>query len=769
MRPVRVDFKTLGAVDLRNADGQTLSSVLHQPKRTALLAYLAIRGKEYQSRDTLIALFWPESTETSGRHSLSQAIYKLRDAVGADVITTRGDVAVGIALDLVYCDALAFAKAISDGLFAEALDLYKGDFLAGFLVDGLDEFERWVATIRTDLRSKAATAAWSLASQQLARHSVAEAVRTATRALELSPESENRARALLKLLISSDEKAGAMAFYTQIKRVLRDALDASPSRETVALVEPLRPLQALAPMVVATDSTELSSRGLPPTTSVAPSAIQHRHRSFRRIAAVALAAVLAVTAIGWIVRDFQRTPPHVTSIAVLPFENLARDTSEDYFAEGMYDAVIGELGEVSALRVTPRASTGRYRSISSPAQVMKDLNVDAVLSGGVIRDPDSVKVVVHLYGGEPQKELWSSSYKRALRDVLSIHADIARAVASEVEARVNARDARRTSIARTVNPAAYDALLQGAYHARHRSGADLTGCFRFARSAVATDPTYAPAYELLAECYNVSTFVNSSAPAEMFEGAKRAARRAIALDPDLAPAYSALAYAQAHYDWDWAGAERSYRRALQLNPSLETAEEDLAWLLSWSGRFDEALQHARRAQQLDPFSPQATLRVAMIDNFAGRYDDAIGESRQAIALDSTYMFAYDRLHWAYYSKRQPALALDAARRASELSGPGDIRRRAFLAHAFAYNGQRQQAERILSELLDLQGQVYLSPGSVALVYVALGQHKEALNWLERAFEGRDGDMVLLKVFGVWDPLRNEPRFKAILARMRFPS
>jgi tetratricopeptide (TPR) repeat protein len=210
----------------------------------------------------------------------------------------------------------------------------------------------------------------------------------------------------------------------------------------------------------------------------------------------------------------------------------------------------------------------------------------------------------------------------------------------------------------------------------------------------------------------------------------------------------------------------TYRHALELNPSLESAEEDLAWLLAWRGRFDEALNHARRAEQLDPFSPQAALRVAMIDYFARRYDEAIAESNRALALDSTFMFAYDRLHWAYYGKGQPAPALAAARRASELSGPNDIRRRAFLAHAYALAGQTREAEAILADILDLQSQVYVSPGSVSLIYVALGRKEEALNWLERAYEGRDGDLVLLKVFGVWDPVREEPRFKRVLSRMQ---
>jgi serine/threonine-protein kinase len=254
----------------------------------------------------------------------------------------------------------------------------------------------------------------------------------------------------------------------------------------------------------------------------------------------------------------------------------------------------------------------------------------------------------------------------------------------------------------------------------------------------------------------------------MFEESKRAARRALALDETLAPAHAALGYAKGHYDWDWQGAEQSYRRALQLDPALESAEEDLAWLLSWLGRYDDALLHARKAEQLNPFSPQAVLRVAMILHFARRHDEAIAKARQAIVLDSAFMFGYDRLHWAYFGKGLHAPAVAAAERAVALSGPRDVRRKAFLAHAYAMNGRKSEARALLQQLLDLRGEAYVPPTAIAIVYVGLGDKQSALTWLERGYDGRDGGMVLLKAFPVWDPLRNDPRYTTLLAKMKFP-
>ena len=769
-----IQLSTLGTLDLRRSDGTVVHSVLQQPKRAALLIYLAMSDGVYQRRDTLLALFWPESGESSARHSLSQAVYKLREAIGAESITARGDEEVKLAPGVISCDALSFRNAAREGRHADALELYRGDFLSAFHVDGLREFARWADADRSELREIAATSAWALAREQLSRRATTEAYRTAARAFELAPANEASARSFIGELVAAGDAAAALSLYHHVERVLAEELETVPAKETQAIADSLRlgarseavtpqvaPRTLPAPRSVGNETYAGAEQTLRPHTTLG--------RSRLRISlAAAITAVGAVAAIGWAVKDVRSATPTVATVAVLPLDNLARDSSQDYFADGMYNALIGELGQVSALRVVPRGATMRYGSATPVADIAQDLHVDAVVRGGVMRFGDSVRVIVHLIGIQPQRELWSASYRRSLRDVPSIHAEIARAIATEVEVRLTPRDVRRASHVPTVDPAAYDAWLQGSFYARRRSGTDLSQCFHYARQAVAADPNYAPGYELLAECYNVATFVNSSEPSDMFEGAKRAARRAISLDESLAPAYSDLGYAQAHYDWDWTAAEASYRHALRLNPSLETTEEDLAWLLSWSGRYDEALQHAHRAEQLDPNSPQAALRVGMILTFARRYDEAIGEARRAIGLDSTYMFAYDRLHWAYYGKGEPALALAAAQRAVALSGPGDIRRRAFLAHAYANNGQPREAQTILDEILKLQGEVYVSPGSVAIMYMALGHKEQALDWLERGFDGKDGDMVLLKVFGVWDPLRNEPRFKAILARMRFP-
>lgn len=764
-----VGLTTLGVLDLRRPDGTAIQSVLQQPKRAALLVYLAANIEAYQRRDTLLSLFWAESGEEPARHSLSQAIYKLRQALGADAILTRGDGELRLASGVLACDFAAFESAVADGRYADGLELYAGDFLASFHVDEARAFERWADGKRSSLKQIAAKAGWALSREQLSRGAAVEAERTARLAFNLDSANEASGRTFLRDLADVGEPATALAFYDHLKRTLALELEVDPSGETQAVAAKIRgqlqePLEGASPSA-RTVSTSASNVAAPP----APPRVVRSLGSKKYVALAAATFVLvALSATRLATRNSAASTPEIRSVVVLPLANLAHDTAQDYFVEGMYNALVAELAQLSAVRIIPRGLAYRYADTQmSMGEITRGLKVDAVLRGGVTRSGDSVNVLLELIATNPERLLWSGAYKRQLRDVLALYNDVARAVATEIEVELTPRDEQQISGARPVNPAAYDAWLAGSYHANRRSGADIDACFHFAKLAAAADPNYAPAYALLARCYNVAPYVNTSGPVS-FEQAKRAARHALALDPTMAAAHADLAWAQAVSDWDWQGAERSYRRALQLNSTFVRAEEDLGFLLSWLGRFDEALLHARRAQELDPYSPQASVRTALILSFARREDEAIAEARHAVSLDSNYMFAYDRLHWAYFGKGDHSRALVAAQHAARLSGPQDPRRKAFLAHAYAMAGEPDQARVILKELLELRSESYVPPTAIAMVYAGLGDKDNAFIWLERGYEGRDGDMVVLKVWRAWDPLRDDPRYQALVSRMHFP-
>ena len=312
------------------------------------------------------------------------------------------------------------------------------------------------------------------------------------------------------------------------------------------------------------------------------------------------------------------------------------------------------------------------------------------------------------------------------------------------------------------------AWLQGVQHSKRTMAVDLDACIRYARQAISIDSLFAPAHALQARCYSNMTFATMSPPHEMLQLAKMAARRAIALDSANASAYASLAWTLAIGDWNWTDAERAFRRAVDLNPTAEDVHAGVGFFLAWIGRPDSALKYARRAERLSPFSPREAQNVAMVLYLARNYADARAQARRAIALDSTHVFGYDRLHWAASASGAHDEALAAARKASELAGPRDVRRRAFLARAYAAAGRTKEARDILNDLLALETQVYVPPTAIAAVYTWLGDADAALQCLEKGFEGKDGDMVLLKTFPLWDPIRSDPRFRDLERRMRFP-
>ena len=775
-----VQFQTLGTLDLHGADGRELHSLLAQPKRIALLAYLCVaRPSGFHRRDTLVGLFWPDSNQEHARSSLRNALHVLRRVLGDQAILSRGDEEIAVDRHRMVCDAVRFEETLAANQFEASLDLYRGDFLTGFFIDAAPDFDHWLQSQRARLRGEAARAAERAGRALELKGDIRGALDFARRSLELANNDERALRKLLELQDRVGDRAGALASYSSFAGLLAAEYQTTPSVETQRMIERIRSTSAsdsaisAGRRIVGRDEPARSSDRLRsvPEPFDARQAPPRRWTSRKAFFALLVPVLLLAAGAGSMLatRTSSDSAPRIHSLAVLPLDNISGDTAQEYFVDGMYNALIAELAQLSALRVIPRGPASRYSPSTTPiAEVARQLRVDEVLRGGVVRLGDSVRIQLELVRAAPERVLWAHTYTRQLRDMPALYDDVARIIANEIEVRLTPRDQEQISNAHRVDPAAYDAWLAGSYHASRRSGADLDACFRYANLATAADPNYAPAHGLLSECYNLATFVSRSPSRAMFEESKRASRRALALDDKLAAAHADLAYALAHYDWDWQAAEKSYRRALQLDPNFVRAEEDLAWLLSWSGHFEEALAHAQRAKELDPYAPQAWLRVAQILFFARRYDDAISESRHAIELDSNYMFGYDRLHWAYLGKEDYPRALEAAKHAAMLSGPADPRRQAFLAHAYAMNGDRVKARAILNRLLEFEPDAYVPPISIALVYIGLGDRNEAIRWVERGYDNRDGDMVTLKVQPMFEPLRGDARYKAIITKMHFP-
>jgi TolB-like protein/Flp pilus assembly protein TadD len=463
-------------------------------------------------------------------------------------------------------------------------------------------------------------------------------------------------------------------------------------------------------------------------------------------------------------------PTHIDALAVLPLANLTGSAEQEYFVEGMHDALIGELGQISILTVTSRTTVLRYRNTEkSVPEIARELHVDAVVEGSVFRAGDSVRIHVQLIRAAPQeRQLWAQTYDGDLRNVLTLQKRVARAIAEQIRATLTPQERARLAAARPVDPAAYDAWAKGWFQLTRLTGGTQRTCLEYATRAVELDSTYAAAHALMAACYNLLTYLAESPPRDVFPRAKAAARKALALDETLPEAHFALASALAAYDWDWAGAEREYQRGLELNPSSAYGHSAYGWFLSWMGRHDEALAQVRRAQDLNPANPLEIQRTAAVLYVGRRYDDAVAEARRAIEIDSTLLFGYDRLGRAYAEKGMYPEATAAAERAAAVSGHAP-NFQAALARMYALSGRKDEARRILEELRTLEQRRYVAPCFIAQVYAALGEKEDALRWLEKAYRVRDGDLVLLGVWPAWDPLRGDPRFRDLLRRMRFPA
>ena len=480
-------------------------------------------------------------------------------------------------------------------------------------------------------------------------------------------------------------------------------------------------------------------------------------------------ALIALT-VAWFA--FVRTgsaSSRINSLAVLPLANFTGDSVEQPFVDAMHDALIAELAQIGALTVKARQSVLRFRQTDKTiSEIARELEVGGVVEGSVYRVGDTVRVTVQLLQAQPERHVWSETFERDIRGLLSLQREVVSAIANRVEAAVTPAERKRLAESRPVNPAAYQAWLR-AWHEQTSASSGLSNqrCIAYAEEAIAIDSGYAPAYALAALCRIWLAFLSPTPPQDVFPRVKAGAQRAIQLDPTLGAAHATLAGALWLYDWDWLGAERAFRKAVQLAPSDAAGHSGYGFYLASMERHEEALFHARRAELLSAGAPADRQWVATVLLIARRYDDAIEQALRTIDLAPGFGFAYGRLAEAYEAKGQYDEAVNAWRKAVQLTG-GDPYRKSFLARCLARSGHRDEARRILDELITLSRTTHVQPTAFAHVYMGLGDIDTAIYWLEKGYEGRDGDMVLLKAYPLWDPLRSHPRFRQLLARMNFP-
>jgi serine/threonine protein kinase/Tfp pilus assembly protein PilF len=478
--------------------------------------------------------------------------------------------------------------------------------------------------------------------------------------------------------------------------------------------------------------------------------------------AVVLLIVLIVAGISLL-----RSPQgKIDSIAVLPLENLSGDPEQEYFADGITDALINELAQIKAFkRVISRTSVMKYKEArKSIPEISKELNVDAVIEGTLLLAGERMEIAVKLIHAPTDRHLWSNSYERDLRDVMALRREVAKAVAQEIRIKLTPQEEERLSTAPQVNPEAYQLAMKGRFFWQRRTEEDLNKAIEYFEKSIELDPNYALAYAGLADSYQVIPDYSSFPPKEAYPKAERAAKKALEIDSSLAEAYATLAMINSTYYWDWIAAESDFRRAIELNPNYATAHHWYALTLMAMARFDEAIKEIKRAQELDPLSLVINRNVGTIFFRAGLYDQAIDNFRKTIEMDPNFSYAHGYLGLTYIQKSMYEEALAEMKKEKEISRRNP-RVEADLAFAFVKAGHKNEAKKILEEMLKGSEQAYVSPYYIGYIYIALEEDDQGFRWLNKAYEEKDSWLRYLKIEQAFDRVRSDPRFKELLKKI----
>lgn len=459
----------------------------------------------------------------------------------------------------------------------------------------------------------------------------------------------------------------------------------------------------------------------------------------------------------------------IQSLVVLPFENRSGDPAQEFFADGMTDALIADLAQIGALRVISRTSAMRYKGTHPPlSEIARDLHVDGVVEGSALRAGDRVRITVQLVDVASDRSLWARSYERSLTDILALQSEVAHAIADEIRIQVTPDERARLRSKGAVNPAAHVAYLQGSFLWNRFTGDSVKEAIKRFEEALAIDPNYAAAFAGLADSYVMLANHHILPPREGYSLGRRAAQQGLSLDESLAELHTSLSWIHRLFDWDWPAAERESLRALQLNPGYAFGRSRYALVLSGMGRHEEAIAEAERALELDPLNLLTYTVVGDTLFYARRFERSLAPYRKCLELDPTFGAAHTDL----------ARSLEHVGRADEAieefihgtTGPdGTPRPSSGLAILYARAGRMDDARATLEAIQALAQKQFVSPYGIASYYAVIGDNECALDWLDKAYAERDGTLVWLKVHPRLDGLRGEPRFRDLLARMRLDS
>ncbi len=746
-----------------------------QRHRVALLAILASTRRPARSRDSLIAMLWPEADSERGRRLLSDSVYRINQAMGGDVVVASGD-DLRLNRTLLPSDVDDFETALAAKNHEAVAAAYAGAFLDGFHLPGSGEFEQWLQEERTRYEAEAVRALESLAEGAESREKWAESVGWWRRAAALAADSSRIALRLMRALERSGDRAAAIRHATIHGTIVRESLGIEPDAAIERYAESLRagPGQALSQPVAAPSGSILepdpARRGVVAQEPLPVGATDHvgsgrSRRSWLVVASLAVLAAATVFAFNKTraPRAAEAAPP---AIAVLPFRSISPSESTAYFAEGMTDELMYMIGRDTKLRVLARTSAFAYRdSLLDIRELGRRLGVAWVVDGSVRRGGPALRITARLTSTKDGYQVWSETFDRQASDVIAIQEEIAAAIAHRVGQGEGGTAPTARQRSEVADAQAYDLYLRGRYHWHRRTEADLRQAIQLLEESVGRAPDYARGWAGLGDAYAVSGFYDYRQPAEAFPRAEDAARRALGLDPGLAGPYATIGYVNLYHRWNWSVADSQFRRAISIEPTYSTAHQWLGNLLTAMGRFDEAEDAMRTAQQLDPLSLIANAALGWVYFHAGRFDEAVAQCQRTLLLDPNFQLAHMWMALAETQRGRHAEALRAARESVRL-GRGSALSFTVLAYVTARAGARDSAQAILAQLLERERRGLYTPSyELAIVHSALGDTALALARLERAFDERSHSMAFLRVDPQLEGLRGEPRYRTLVRKV----
>jgi len=733
-----IEFRLLGTLHLTDAEGREVESLLTRSRRLALLAYLAAATpRGLHRRDTLLALFWPELDQEHARAALRQALHVVRSALGADVVVTRGDEEIGLNDDHLWCDVVAFDEAIAAQQFSEALELYRGETLDGFFISGAAEFERWLERERARLREAASRAARALVEQYEAADDLPTAAEWARRAVWLAPHREDALRRLVTLLDRLGDRAGAVAAYEEFTKQLAADLETEPAAETKALLTAVRARATTAPVQrwtpASAGATQLVTATGPP---------RGRRAWWSAGIAAVVAGLVLSSAGGWRGRLWPRpVTGRVQSLAVLPLANLSADTLRSWYADGLTEALTTDLGRLRALRVVSRGSATSYRGTTkAPRDIGRELQVDAVVEGGVQVSGDRVRVDLRLIDATSGYQLWADRFEEPVQNRFALEDRVARGIVSTLALPLSASEEHALHAAPTRNLEAYDSYLRGKIRLRRENREDDSVAITLLERAVTLDPDFAVAQAELGHAYVLRVILFVPSDTALIERAWMATEKALRLDPDLAEAHFTRANVLSNLSGRFAPepAIQEDRRALELNPNLAQAHHGLGTIYLHLGLFEKAMDEFRRTLAIDPGYSGATRRLGLALVYQGRYEDGLRLIRQVPPESNQALWNYSVASTLLYLGRNAeAAALIERYLRDHPEDPGGVvtSTRALL---FAQAGDAERAEEDIRTAIEKGrgfNHFHHTAYNIASVYARLHQPARAVYWLRKAADG----------------------------------